>query len=114
MLEIMESKRHGPLKGRSSIFETKRHLTIRECTPWTNECRFVLVFGFDLYLIISLKTIHEREGLTTCTFINYLVDEWCGKITFWTGLVQITEVRTYTNRSLFGTGFDTHWVKWIG
>jgi hypothetical protein len=101
MLKVMERKRHGPLKGRSSIFETKRHLTIRECTPWTDECHFVLVFGFDLYLVVSRKTVHEREGLKISTFINYLVDEWCGKIIFWTGLVQIMEVCTYMNRALF-------------
>jgi hypothetical protein len=101
MLEIMEIKRHGLLKGRSSIFETKGHLTIHECTSWTNKCRFVLVFEFDLYLIISKKIIHERESLATYTFINYLVDEWCEKIIFWTGLVQITKVHTYTNRALF-------------
>jgi hypothetical protein len=87
MLEIMERKRHGPLKGLSGIFETKGYLTIHECSPWKNECRFVLVFGFDLYLIISQKTIHETKGLATCTFIDYLVNEWCGKISFWTDLV---------------------------
>jgi hypothetical protein len=61
----------------------------------------VLVLGFYLYLIISRKTIHEREGLATSTFINYLVDELCGKIIFWIGLVQITEVFTYINCALF-------------
>jgi hypothetical protein len=101
MLEVMERKRHGLLKGGSIIFENKRHLTIRECTPWTDECCFVLVFGFDLDLVISRKIVHEREGLTTHTFINYLVDEWCGKIIFGTELVQITEVCTYTNCALF-------------
>ena len=101
MLEIMESKRHGPLKGRSNIFETKGHLTIHKCTPWTKECRFVLVLKFDLNLIISRKIVHEREGLAIGTFNNYLVDEWCEKIIFWTCLVQITEVYTYTNRALF-------------
>ena len=74
MIEIMESKRHGPLKGHSNIFETKRILMIRECTPWKNECHFVLVFGFDLYLIISQKNIHEIKGLTTYAFIDYLVN----------------------------------------
>jgi hypothetical protein len=87
MLEIMERKMHGPLKGRSSSFENKGHLTIRECTPWTNECHFVLVFKFDLYLIISRKTIHRKKGLATYTFIDYLVNEWCGKIIFWAGHV---------------------------
>ena len=101
MLKVMERKRHGLLKGRTNIFETKGHITIRECTPWIDECCFVLVFGFDLYLVISQKVIHEREGLATHTFINYLIDEWCGKIIFWTGLVQIMEVYTYTNCALF-------------
>ena len=101
MIEVMEIKRHGLLKGGSSIFETKRNLMICECTPWTNECCFVLVLGFYLYLVISWKTIHEREGLATCTFINDLVDEQCGKIIFGTSLFQIMEVGTYTNRALF-------------
>ena len=101
MLEIMESRRHGPLEGSYNIFETKRNLMIGKCTPWKNERNFVFVLRFDLYLIISQKTIHERKGLTTCTFINYLVNEWCGKIIFWTGFIQITKIRTYENHSLF-------------
>jgi hypothetical protein len=51
----------------------------------------MLVFGFDLYLIVSRKTIHERKDLTTCTFIDNLVNEWGGEIILWTGLVQIME-----------------------
>jgi hypothetical protein len=101
MLEIVKGKRHGPLECGSSIFKTEGHLTICECTPWKNECRFVLVFRFDLNLIVSLKTIHERKGFTTSTFIDYLVDERCWKIIFGTCLVQITEIGTYTNRALF-------------
>jgi hypothetical protein len=101
MLEVMESEIQGPLKGHTSIFETKGHLTIHECTPWTNEHRFVLVLRFDLYLIISQKTVHEREGLATKTFINYLVDEWFGKIIFLIGLVQMMEVYSYMNCDLF-------------
>ena len=101
MLEIMKIKRHGPLKGGTNIFKTKKHLTICECTPRTNECRFVLVFGFDLDLIVSQKIVHERKGFTTSTFINDLVNEWCWKIIFGTCLVQITKIGTYMNRALF-------------
>jgi hypothetical protein len=101
MFEVMKRKIHGPLESGSSIFKAKRHLTIGECTPWANECHFVLVFRFDLDLIISQKTIHERKGFTTDTFINDLVDEWCRKIIFWTCFVQITKFSTYTNRALF-------------
>jgi hypothetical protein len=101
MLEVMKRKRHGPLKGCPIISKTKRHLSIHECTPWTNKCHFVMVFRFDLYFIISQKTIHERKGLATCTFINDLVDERCGEIIFGTGLAQIMEVGTYMNHDLF-------------
>jgi hypothetical protein len=101
MFEVVKCKRHGPLESGSSILEAKRHLTIGECTPRTNECLFVLVFRFDLDLIISRKTIHEQKGFTTGTFINDLVNEWGWKIIFWTCLVQIMEIGTYTNRALF-------------
>jgi hypothetical protein len=97
----MERKIHGLLKSSSNIFQTKRHLQIGECTPWTNERSFVLVFGLDLYLIVSLKTIHERKGLAICAFINNLVDKWSGEIILWTCLVQIMKVCTYANRTLF-------------
>jgi hypothetical protein len=76
----MEIKQHGPLKRSSNIFQTKRHLLIRERTPWTDERGFVLVFGLDLYLIVSRKTIHERKGLATYAFIDYLINKWCGEI----------------------------------
>jgi hypothetical protein len=89
------------LESGSNILKAKRHLSIGECTPRTNERRFVLVLGFDLDLIIAQKTIHERKGFTTGTFINDLVDEWGWIIIFWTCLVQITEIGTYTNRALF-------------
>jgi hypothetical protein len=101
MLEIVKGKRHGLLECGSSIFKTKGHLAICECTPRTNECHFVLVFGFDLDLIVSRKIIHERKGFATSTFINDLVDELCWKIIFGTCLVQITEIGTYTNSALF-------------
>jgi len=52
MFEVMERKMHGPLKGHSNIFETKRHLLISECTQRKDESSFVLVFRLDLYLIL--------------------------------------------------------------
>jgi hypothetical protein len=45
--------------------------------------------------------MYERNNLATYAFINYLVNKWCGEITLWKGLVQIMEVRTYANRTLF-------------
>ena len=70
----------------------------------------MLVFGLNLYQVVSRKTIHERKYLTACTFIDDLVNEWGGEIILWTSLIQIMEVRTYTNRFLLfvdQVGFDT-------
>jgi hypothetical protein len=67
----------------------------------------MLVLGFDLYLIVSRETIHERKYLVACTFIDNLVNKWSGEIILWTGLVQIMKVCTYVNRTLF-------FVDWNG
>jgi hypothetical protein len=91
---------HGPLKSGSNILQAKRHLLIRKCTPWIDKSCFMFIFGINLYLIVSRKTIHERKYLTACTLIDNLVNERGGEIILWTGLVQILEVHTYVNCSL--------------
>jgi hypothetical protein len=53
MFEVMKRKRHGPLESGSGVLETKRHFSIGECTPRTNECHFVLVLRFNLDLVIA-------------------------------------------------------------
>jgi hypothetical protein len=117
MLEVMEIKIHGLLKGRTSIFETKRHLTIRECTPWTIECCFVLVLGFDLYLIISQKlSMKEKASQPTHSSIIWSMNG-VGKLSFGQALFKswkFVHTRIVPCFLLTGTGFDTHWVKWIG
>jgi hypothetical protein len=59
MSKVMERKIHGPLKSGSNIIQAKRNIMIRKCAPWTDKSCFMLVFGFDLNLIVSLKTIDE-------------------------------------------------------
>ena len=59
MLEVMKHKKHGPLESGSSVLEAKRHFSIGESTPQTNECRFVLVLRFDLDLVVARETVHE-------------------------------------------------------
>ena len=82
MFEVMKRKRHRPLESGSNILKAKRHLTIGECTPRTNKCCFVLVFRFDLYLIISRKTIHEINDFSTHTLIDNMINKWGWKIIF--------------------------------
>ena len=54
---IMKGKIHFPLKGFPNIFQSKGHFSIRECTPRENKSSFMLVFRFDLDLIVAGETI---------------------------------------------------------
>ena len=55
----------------------------------------------DLNLIISRKTVNEREYLTSHTLIQNLINKRCGKIILRTGAIQVTEISAYTDHSLF-------------
>ena len=52
-------------------------------------------------LIISEKAIHEGKNLATHTLIQNLINKWCGEIVLMRGTIQITEIRTYADHSLF-------------
>ena len=77
----------GPLKCGASIFKAERHDAIGKCAPWGSKSGFVLVFLADLDLIVSGKTVHEREDFMPCTRINELVNKWHREIVFGTGTV---------------------------
>jgi hypothetical protein len=53
VLEIMESKIHGSLEGCSGVFQAERHFSVCKLAPRTYECHLMLVFGFDLDLVIA-------------------------------------------------------------
>jgi hypothetical protein len=59
ILNIMECIRHGPLESGSSIFKAEGHFLVSEGTPRTNESRLMLIFGFDLDLVVARESIHE-------------------------------------------------------
>ena len=59
LLEIMECVRHGPLKSGSNIFKAEGHFLIGEGTPRTNESCLMLIFGFDLDLVVVRVSIHK-------------------------------------------------------
>ena len=67
----------------------------------------MLVLRFNLYLIVSEKSIHKGKNLATCTLIQNLINKWCGEIVLRTGTIQIMEISTYVDRSLL-------LVKWNG
>jgi len=53
VFEIMKTKSHGSLEGLSSIFQAERHFLVCKRAPRTYECHLILVFGFDLDLVIA-------------------------------------------------------------
>ena len=60
----------------------------------------MLVLRFNLYLIISRKVVHKGKNLATHTLIQNMINKWCGEIVLTIGTIQITEIGTYTDRSL--------------
>jgi hypothetical protein len=53
VLKIMKSESHGSLEGFSGVFQAERHFSVCKRAPRTHECRLMLVFGFDLDLVIA-------------------------------------------------------------
>ena len=74
---FMKGEIHCPLKGCPCIFQSKGNFLVREGTPRTNKCCFILVFQFNLDLIIPRETIHKQKDFTPYTCINDLIYEWC-------------------------------------
>ena len=73
--DIMESERHGPLEGSSSIFEVEGHFPVGEGAPREDESCFVLIVRLDLDLVVSKESIHKGEDLISKTVIHYLINE---------------------------------------
>ena len=96
----MENQGHSLLKCGFGVFKDERHLSICKGTPRTNKGSLMLVLRFDLYLIVSRKAVHKGKNLTTCTLIQNLIIKWCGEIFLRIGMIQITEISTYADRSL--------------
>ena len=96
----MEDQGHSPLKSGSDILKAKRHLPICKGSPRTNKGHLMLVLGFDLYLVVSIKVIHKGKYLASRTLIQNMINKWCGKIIFRIGTIQVTEISAYVDRSL--------------
>ena len=60
----------------------------------------MLVLRFNLYLIISEKSVHQGEHLTTRTLIQNMIYKWCGEVILRTSTIQIMEISAYANCSL--------------
>ena len=60
----------------------------------------MLVFRFDLDLIVARETIHKRKHLTSHTCIYDLVNKWCGVVVLRTGFIEVSKVSTNANSPL--------------
>jgi hypothetical protein len=77
----------GELDGGSNIFEAERHFFIGEGALREDEDCLVLIFRFDLDLVISGEFVHKGEDFFSRTVIQYLINERRGIIVFRTCLV---------------------------
>ena len=95
--DVMESIRHSPLEGGSNIFEAEGRFPIGKGSPSANEGSLVLIFEFDLDLVISRESVHKGKDFISRTVIQYLINEWHGIIVFRTCLVQIPKISANMN-----------------
>jgi len=63
MNKLRKDAQNFPLKSGRGISWTEWEDFIRKGTPRTRKCSLVLVFRSDLYLIVTTKSIQEREEL---------------------------------------------------
>jgi hypothetical protein len=61
----------------------------------------VLVCGYDIDLIISGETIHQREYFTSGTIVDDLVNEGGRKVVFRTSFINVPIINAHTDRTLF-------------
>ena len=97
----MEAIHHGALESGSSVLQTKGHYSICECAPQGCECSLVMIFFPNLNLVISGKSVHEGKDIMSGTCIDDLIDEWCWEVVFGTRPIQIAEVCTNVDGTLF-------------
>ena len=101
MDKVMEAEFHGSLKSGSTIFKSKWHNSICKRAPRVCESSLVLVLFPNLNLVITKKNIHERKDFMVGTRINDLVNKWSGEVVFGTFQIQVVEISTYMDGTLF-------------
>ena len=87
---------------------------IRKGSPWKNEYHFMLVGRKYLNLIVSRKSIHEREDDTSNKVVDNLFDMWSRKIVFRKIFVQVLEIDTDSNGALFFVHRDNVRYPFVG
>ena len=98
-LEIMEDQGHRPLKCSSGVFKAERHFLICKRSPRTIKCHLMLVLRFNLYLIISEKSVHKGEHLATYTLIQNMIYKWCREV------FPSRVTNSITERNSYGLGY---------
>ena len=101
MDEVVEIVCHGTLEGGSSILQTKGHYSIGKCAPRGCECSLIMILFLDLNMVISRKSVHEGKYLMSGACIDDLIDEECWEVSFGTRPIQIIELYTNMDGTLF-------------
>ena len=70
----------------------------------------MLVFRFDLDLIVAGETIHKRKHFTPRTCIYDLVNEWCGVTVLRIGFIEVSKICTNANSPLLFYQQEQGWI----
>lgn len=109
-LDVVKTIRHGPLESCPIIF-------IQNGSSWCAlpkgeiKNHFMLIFWFNLDLIIAGEIIHEGQYLIIGAFIDYLNNGRDWEIIFWTHMVQISIINTENNGTMFFWWQEQRWKR---
>jgi hypothetical protein len=73
--DAMECIRHSPIESGSNIVKAKRHFPRGKGAPRADEGSFVLIFRFDLDLILPGESVHKGEDFISRTVIQDLINK---------------------------------------
>ena len=90
----------SPLIGRPYILQSKRHHFVVVISSRSNKNCLLLIIQSQWYLVVSLEGIQKAHPRMAYSCIHQLVHPRHGKRVFWTGLIQICEVYTYSPLSI--------------
>lgn len=94
VFDIVKCVGCGPLESSTNIFQTKGQFTIGKCSPREEKSSLMLVFKFDLNLVIAGITINKLIDRIVSTCAKNLVDKRCSIIIFLEGQIQFTVIIT--------------------
>ena len=108
---LVKARLHAALVGGASVLQTEGHDVVAVDACWHDECSKLLVFDFQLDLVVTRICVEERQEGTTRSGVDNLVDARQREVVLRAVLVQVGEVDAHAQ----GIGIllrHHHWVSY--